>query len=372
MSYLTTYNQTINMKENESDSFSFSFNSQDVNLGDLNSKIQKLLQEILNSRFSEFEKRRIAEKAGRLNFACPYCGDSHNELHKKRGNIYLENYGFHCYNCGKHTNVRGMFKDFEKKLDSDELVFIQSKHTDHAPSLKTIDPFVFLDRGLIEKFSLSRKSLDEFYGAVPVDHAKIFYYLKKRLQPNFTRFSWNAKKEKLFIYHMVPGTDKALGFQIRNFKSFPKYMTWKLTKIYEDLGIPPTEELIEIDKISTTFGILELDFKQPITVFEGPLDSFLFKNAVATCSSKLDFPLEMGNLRYMYDYDIAGRDAAMQKLQNGYPVFLWKKYLEDTGIPHNNKKIDLTDLLVYAKRKGIQLPRFSEYFSKDKFDAYWI
>ena len=113
---------------------------------------------------------------------------------------------------------------------------------------------------------------------------------------------------------MVPGTDKALGFQIRNFKSFPKYMTWKLTKIYEDLGIPPTEELIEIDKISTTFGILELDFKQPITVFEGPLDSFLFKNAVATCSSKLDFPLEMGNLRYMYDYDIAGRDAAMQKL----------------------------------------------------------
>jgi hypothetical protein len=74
----------------------------------------------------------------------------------------------------------------------------------------------------------------------------------------------------------------------------------------------------------------------------------------------------------MYDYDIAGRDASMDKLQNGYPVFLWKRYLEDSGIPHGNKKIDLTDLLVYAKRKGIQLPRFSEYFSRDRYDAYWI
>jgi hypothetical protein len=86
----------------------------------------------------------------------------------------------------------------------------------------------------------------------------------------------------------------------------------------------------------------------------------------------MDFPLEIGNIRYMYDYDITGRDAAMEKLQNGYPVFLWKRYLEDAGIPYNNKKIDLSDLLVYAKRKGIQLPRFGEYFSKDRFDAYWI
>ncbi len=372
MSYLITSNQTPTMKENEFDSFSFSFNSREIVSEELNAKIQKLLQEILDSRFPEFEKRRISEKAGRLNFACPYCGDSYSDLHKKRGNIYLENYGFHCYNCGKHTNVRGVFKDFSKKLDSDELVFIQSKHVDHAPSTKTIDPFVFLDRGLIEKVSLSRKALDEFYEAVPVDHARIFSYLKKRLQPEFTKFSWNAEKEKLFIYHMVPGTDRALGFQVRNFKATPKYMTWKLTRIYEDLGIQPTEEVIEIDKISTTFGILELDFKQPITVFEGPLDSFLFKNAVATCSSKLDFPLEMGNLRYMYDYDIAGRDAAMDKLQKGYPVFLWRRYLEDAGIPHGNKKIDLTDLLIYAKRKGIQLPRFSEYFSRDRYDAYWI
>jgi DNA-directed RNA polymerase subunit M/transcription elongation factor TFIIS len=360
------------MKENEFDSFSFSFNSKEVDPTELNAKIQKLLQEILDSRFPEHEKRRISEKVGRLNFACPYCGDSYSELHKKRGNIYTENFGYHCYNCGKHTTVRGLFKDFSKQLDTNEIIYIQSQQQEFTPSTKSIDPFVFLDKGLIEKVSLSRSALDEFYGAVPVDNSRIFQYLKKRCQPEFTKFSWDSEKEKLYIYHTVPGTDRALGFQVRNFKSTPKYMTWKLSRIYEDLGVQPTEDVLEIDKISTTFGILQLDFKQPITVFEGPLDSFLFKNAVATCSSKIDFPLEMGSIRYMYDYDAAGREASMEKLLAGYPVFLWKKYLDTAKIPYGNKKIDLTDLIVYAKRKQISLPRFGDFFSTNKYDAYWI
>jgi hypothetical protein len=295
-------------------------------------------------------------------------------LHKKRGNLYLTNYGYHCYNCGKHTTIKGILKDFSKSqvLDGNELVFVQSQQTDRVASIKSIDPFVFMDRGLIEKVSFKRQELDEFYEAMPIDNAKIFQYLKKRLQGDFKKFSWDQKREKLYIYHTVPGTDRALGFQVRNFKSSPKYMTWKLTRIYEDIGIQPTEGALEIDKISTTFGILELDFKKPITVFEGPMDSFLFRNSVATGGTKMDFPLDMGILRYMYDYDAAGRDAAMQKLADGYPVFLWKKYLESAKIPHGNKKLDLTDLLVYAKRKGISLPRFSEYFSSDKYDAYWL
>jgi hypothetical protein len=29
-------------------------------------------------------------------------------------------------------------------------------------------------------------------------------------------------------------------------------------------------------------------------------------------------------------------------------------------------------VLVYAKRKGIVLPKFNEYFSNSRYDAYWI
>jgi hypothetical protein len=148
-------------------------------------------------------------------------------------------------------------------------------------------------------------------------------------------------------------------------------MTFKLSKIYEEMGKEVTDEVLEIDDISTSFGILELDLSKPVTIFEGPLDSFLMRNAAATCSSNIDFPLSIGNIRYMYDYDKAGKTAAMEKIQKGTPVFLWRKLLADTGIQTINK-MDLTDFLVYCKRKGIKPPRLGNYFSNNRYDIYDI
>jgi hypothetical protein len=118
---------------------------------------------------------------------------------------------------------------------------------------------------------------------------------------------------------------------------------------------------------------LNIDFSAPITVFEGPLDSFLYRNSVATCSAGVDVPIEFGKRRYLYDYDLAGKKASLQKSEEGYPVFLWRKLLEDMGIEiHNNKKMDLTDFLVYCTRKSIKIPSISNYFSTSKYDSYWI
>ena len=57
-------------------------------------KIQRILSEYFNGSKSE-----IRSYKGRLNFACPYCGDSGNSSSKKRGNLYLESLSFHCFNC---------------------------------------------------------------------------------------------------------------------------------------------------------------------------------------------------------------------------------------------------------------------------------
>jgi hypothetical protein len=149
-------------------------------------------------------------------------------------------------------------------------------------------------------------------------------------------------------------------------------MTYKLSRIYEELGLDYGEEVMALDEISTAFGILEMDITRPITVFEGPLDSFLYRNSLATCSSNIDSPIELSTLRYFYDYDNAGREAALEKLNDGKSVFLWKKFLQEAGIDEPVKKMDLTDLLVLAKRKNIKIPKLSNYFSTDKYDAYWI
>lgn len=363
----------FNINENGSEgSFSFSLSSNsDAKPEDVNISLKDSLQSVLNKRFSG-ERTKIVPYGGRLNFACPYCGDSHADSYKKRGNIYFANYMFKCFNCGKTSGVTRFFKDHSVELTVSHINYIVTHQTTSTVHENTIDPYFLYDKEKLVEYAIDRKTIEEKFGLVPIDRSKIFVWLRKRWQPEYTKFSWNEKKQQLYIFHIIPETTKVLGFQIRNFVSYPKYMTFKLSKIYELLGYATPQDMTEIDKISTSFGILNLDLSRPITVFEGPLDSFLFKNASATCGDKNHFPLDSANVRYFYDYDDPGRTASLKKLEEGKSVFLWKKFLQDSKIPETNKKMDLSDIIVYSKRKGIILPKFNEYFSDSKYDAYWI
>lgn len=374
MSYTHPYNNKPEENEGLSDSLSFSFlSSETVTTQSLFAKTRSLLQQILNKKFSNSEKRTVHDKHGRLNFACPYCGDSHEDSRKKRGNLYYNNsFYYKCYNCNKYRNIDQFLKDFSVTLNPDEIILANELEKKEITTKVAIDPMIFMDVNNLMTYAIDRKVIEEQNKLIPLDRSSIYVYLQKRLQPSIGRFSWNPEKQQLYIFHLIPNTDKVLGYQIRNFKSTPKYLTFKLSKIYENLKMEVPEEVYDIDDISTTFGILSIDMSQPVTVFEGPLDSFLMKNSVATCSSGIDFPISLGTLRYMYDYDNAGREASLKKAGDGKPVFLWKKLLTDIGVNEPIRKMDLTDLLVYCKRKSLKLPKLSDYFSKDKYDIYHI
>ena len=364
-----------NQSKNERPSLSFSFSEKQKNVSydDILSKVQSSLQDILNDRHSDWERKKIEPKHGRLNFACPYCGDSSNDSRKKRGNIYLnDGLYFKCYNCGKYRRIQGFLRDFKISLEADEIVLVRELEKKSETLRKSLDPSIFLNQENLMEWAIDRDTIEAKHRLVPLDRKRIQVYLQKRLQPDMQKFSWNEEREQLYIFHLIPNTNKVLGYQIRNFKAQPKYLTFKLSKIYEDLGLDVPDEVLDIDDISTTFGILQLDLGKPVTIFEGPLDSFLYRNSAATCSSNIDFPISLGNLRYMYDYDRAGKEAAMKKASQGRPVFLWKKLLTDLGILDLNKKMDLTDLLVLCKRKSLKLPKLSNYFSRDRYDIYDI
>lgn len=368
-------------KENEvPTSFSFSYDKdRKIDPQVLLRKVRNALQEILNSRHSHYEKRTIHPKSERWNFACPYCGDSGTNPYKKRGNIYTDKFYFKCYNCGKYTDVAHFLKDFNKGdiLNGEEQFFVHEAEESTKQVNRQLDPSYLYDMEKLKKFAIDRNTIEEKLNLKRVDKSSIQTYLHLRLQPRMDIFSWNQEKKQLYIFHLIPDTNMVLGFQVRNFKSYPKYMTYRLSRIYEMLGKvilkDQEEELDEIDEISTIFGILTIDMTHPITIFEGPLDSFLYKNSVATCSTNIDFPIDISSLRYFYDYDKAGRDAAIQKMGEGKPVFLWKKFFKEAHINEpTNKKMDLTDLVVLAKGKRISLPRLSNFFSNDKYDLYWI
>ena len=79
--------------------------------------IKSLIQNILNKEFSNIHKRRIDEYADRLNYSCPYCGDSSKSVHKKRGNLYFNKLFYICFNCDKKTTFDKFAKDFNEVLD---------------------------------------------------------------------------------------------------------------------------------------------------------------------------------------------------------------------------------------------------------------
>jgi len=351
----------------------------EINTEEFISKVENQIREILVKRFpGNTSKQQIAPKVGRLNIACPYCGDSATDHWKKRGNLYLESFNYHCFNCGHHTNYEAMAKDFSKEIDVSEINFLRetsAKATINRGVSGNLDPSMFMQSDVVDKWAVDRTELILKMGCTEARGTKIETYLRKRLQFDMDRFAWNEKAQKLLIFNLTADKKKVLGFQIRNFKAQPKYLTFKLSRIYQEiLGLekPEDPEFDYADKISTTFGILTLDVNKPITVFEGPFDSFLFTNAVAVCSVKNDFPFEI-NVRWMYDYDTAGKTAAMERLKRGEEVFLWKKFLTDFQNEINiSKKIDLTDLMVFAIRKKISIPNFENYFSSSKYDMYRI
>jgi predicted RNA-binding Zn-ribbon protein involved in translation (DUF1610 family) len=358
---------------------SFLLAKEEVNSEKFLEKIKKQIQEILTKRFpGQFTKQEIVPKMGRLNFACPYCGDSATDPWKKRGNFYTESFDYHCFNCGQHATYESLAKTFAQEIELCEINFLRQiaeKTLQNRTVVGNLDPTMFMQTNIVTHWAVDRVELMIKLGCAEARGSSIENYLRKRLQFDMDNFGWNEKSQKLFIFNLTPDKKKVLGFQIRNFKAQPKYLTFKLSRIYTEIINQPIPDDISFeyaDQISTTFGILNLDINKNITVFEGPLDSFLFNNAVAVCSVKNDFPFDI-NVRWMFDYDIAGRQAAIERLKNGESVFLWKKFLSDFQTEINTtKKIDLTDLMVYVVRKKIKIPNFEKYFSSLKYDIYWI
>ena len=103
---------------------------------DLKDKLLGKLQYVLSNEFHG-EKSRIKLGYDRINFACPYCGDSSDNQYKKRGNIYWKSLMFHCYNCSKHTSVINLLKDFNNSLKSVDDV---STVLDYISQNKTFGP----------------------------------------------------------------------------------------------------------------------------------------------------------------------------------------------------------------------------------------
>lgn len=336
---------------------------------------------VISSSHTQPEKRRYLESRDRLNFACPYCGDSHDDHRKKRGNVYWRDLYYHCYNCGVHTPVNRFFSDFGLELGDDDrlavLDYIREHRKAHAPSGSM--SFHLFDQ--IEELALDRQAIMTGFNAFPINEKtyRAYPYLKSRmLHQKLGRFAYDPRRKQLYVFNLS-NAGKVIGLQVRELENTagPKYKTWNLQRIYDRLGLSlslEAEELDQMNKISMLFGILQLNMAQDFTIFEGPIDAMFMRNSIGITGVKKQV-MEWNDIptaRYFFDNDRDGKAKMIEKLKSGQRVFMWDKYLTDYGIPSKKVK-DLNDLVKYEyeHRTGC-LTNLNEYFTADELDIVFL
>jgi hypothetical protein len=365
--------------------------------------IKNVTQLILNKEFSNLNKRRIDDYDGRMNFACPYCGDGKSE-YKKRGNLYFNKLLFICFNCDKKTNFDRFCKDFNEILDPQKKLEI----IEHLNSVIEYSDYEsnFTDANLDDLISL--KDLEELFNVKkttpifdfkPIEaNSGVFKYLTKRgipheLHKNIYQAKYSKGDEGFehIICLLNRKDDSVLGLQVRNLKEGKRrfFVIYNWESLYrwlhgDDSDIDINKSIM-YNKLSYFFNILNIDFDNTITIFEGYLDSIFYPNSVGVVGINTDLRFLEGNnldLQYFFDNDKAGFDKSEEKLKEGGKVFLWGKLFEDIvskkrgSDPHQllhriSKVKDLNKLaeLMPNPNKKFDL---SKYFSEDLYDLRYL
>jgi DNA-directed RNA polymerase subunit RPC12/RpoP len=366
--------------------------------------IKGLIQNILNKEFSNQQKRRIDEYADRLNMACPYCGDSSKSVHKKRGNLYFNKLFYICFNCDKKTSLDRLAKDFNEAIDPQkklEIIEYLDSVVDYSDYDTDFNDFKLDDlfdiKDLEELFNV--KDTTPIFDFKPIsEKSGVFKYLIGRGIPKHlhkdiyqAKYSKGDEGFEHVIIFLNRRGDKVLGLQVRNLKEGRRrfFVIYNWESIYkwfhgDDVELDIQKSVI-YNKLSYFFNILNVNFENTITIFEGFLDSLFYPNSVGIVGVNTDLRfLENNNLdlQYFFDNDIAGYNKSEEKLLEGGKIFLWKKLFEDivskkkSDDPHKllyriSKVKDLNKLneLVPESFKKLEL---SNFFSEDLYDLKYL
>lgn len=346
--------------------------------------LRESLQEVLNLCFPGNSNKRIIEVYDdRLNFACPVCGDSEHDDHKKRANIYTETQSCKCFNCGYFSSIASFFYkvkglDYFEGSIPEELL-LQTTYEKITKSLyqKNVNFVNFELETLIKQYAIERNTFKNYLSAIEVTNTPMENYLKYRSITDFSKFMYLPKTKQLLVLNVDDASGNILSYQIRNFNnSKNKYLTYKLQRMYSDfnLHIPDDENFLKLNQISTYFNIMNINIAAPLTYFEGPIDCYLYPNAISLNSVSNHPPFETRNTQYFFDWDKEGRKKMRELLFERKTVFLWRKFFEKVNMlseVRHDAKIDFNDVFTYCKQHNLK-GSFQKYFSNNPMDMIYL
>ena len=342
-------------------------------------EIVPIIQSILQKVFpGNAQKQKIRIHRDRISFAAPCCGDSAKDNYKKRGNIILEGKFrnlYKCFNCGTCMSVQKFLKTYGQSVSLNMATYIADNKVDFsAGSAFTSSGVASLlyDIDTIEQLSIDRDFFKNLLCLTECTDACFGRnYLVNRKQYSFEHFLYSVKSNKLFVLNLTP-SEKIFGMQVRSFdkKTQAKYKTYGLQKIHEMILCDNVDVPDDINELSMLFNILTVDVSHPVTVVEGPMDSFLIKNCVALCGAgkHVEFPF---CVRYMFDDDKAGREHSIEKIKEGMEVFLWEPFKKEIGMQAHGK-VDFNDVVIWCDQNNVRIPSLDGFYSNDELDLISI
>lgn len=367
--------------------------------------IQEYCQDILIKRFPGDKLRQKINDTNpiKLNFACPFCGDSHNDPKKKRGNLHLDTQTYKCYNDG--CMIWLPLSDFISRLTPKYKVDIPDIQ---ESTIKFDISKSRHKRGFIIEFLLNNeanKKLLSFsdivwkFSLTPCKDAdpksRVGTYVRNRHLIGLPMFEktcyFDSSQNKIFLFNLDLKSDRLIGFSMRKIDDSAPGLRYNIKdyKDFQKTGLAKglSEEYInEIIQINNYYNVLNLDFSEDITVTEGQIDAMFIRNCVATTGvSKSRNILESlttkNKTRVLFDNDGAGLKASIDLLRKGYRVFQWanvidylkKTYPKDIYTIRKHIK-DINDLYSFIKLRDTSLnyEKFNDfidhYFSDSIFD----
>jgi hypothetical protein len=368
--------------------------------------IKDLIQKILNKEFVDPARKKIVEYSNRINFCAPCCGDSHKNKYAKRGNLYFDKLLYVCFNCNKKTTLDKLCKDFNEQIEPDKKL----EMIEHLNSVMTYSDYEgdFVDAkldDLIEMSELERVFSQDLtpisdFRPIQVNGGVYKYLIGRGILPNLHKNIYQAKwwknedESEWIIVMLNRRDDKVLGLQIRNLKEGKRRMfkIFNYENLLEWINLGKDNpidldisKLVVYNKLSYYFNILNINFVDKITVFEGYIDSLFFPNSIGMVGVNTDSKFLENNeldLQYFFDNDEAGRKKSEEKIKEGWSVFLWNKLFEDIVAKKNDsdpykllhrisKVKDMNKLATLVDNAFTKL-QLTKFFSSDILDIKWI
>ena len=364
--------------------------------------IEEKIQRILDKKFvkDSFHKRRIDHYSDRINFACPFCGDSLKDPRKKRFNIYLNSLSCHCFNCNHHSGINTFLRQFDEELSMEDKIQVHEIQQSSKKFEKKLSSgqtsFSFR---LLDKLAIPKSILFKFLNlTTPYKSKECSEYLNSRCIniKQWKYFAYNEKSKELYILN-INSNDRVIGMQIRQLdvnSKKPRYLTRSLSKMYNKLFNKDISLLIErllkdmdngekyiieedgieniqanIDRLSGIFNVMNVNMNIPLTIVEGPIDCLCISNAIALQgATKLNnYFDDIENVRFLFDNDKIGKEHAINKLKSNKKIFLWGLYMKKMNIKNNIKDINDVIRLNYFDEN-----LYESCFSNDEFDVLFL